>query len=313
MKSVRVFEMLLFTLLLVACGNVKKEEKPDDIFRGELRKIYNISEEGNKEILDIISKDIVSKVLEKEIDFNSFKGINTEYNEISEGIINNSAGEKKGCFKLPVRITFNGTEEQVKSLIDSIGNISSRISAGDISIEKKEGLFKLDCEVNFFGKSKDDKSGVSSENSSVQMIQGADGEVDKISLRDFDLLMALRPSNSDAASITFEFADDSLNDGNSDSDANDKKDIEIIFTKEQGKYYCEISLDKRTNKKQIALKDKKIIFDILSCKREEDSDKIGADIALHNTTDKILSISVFDDPDKRINIIDKKGSIEVVK
>lgn len=314
MKSVRIFEIILCTFLLVACGNVKKEGNPDDIFRGELKKIYNISEKEDKEILNVISKDIVSEAISKEIDFNSFSGINIEYNEILEGIVSNSAGEKKGCFKLPTQIAFKGTEEQIKSFMSCLHNINSRISIGDIKIEKEnETLFRLNCEVNFFGQSKENKIKPENGTANIQVIQGEDGEVDKITLRDFDLLMALRPSNSDAASITFEFADSPSNGGNPDSDANDTKNMEIVFTKEEGKYYCEISADEKTNKNQIELKDKKIIFDVLSCKREESSDKVGANISLNNKTDKVLSISVFDDPDRRINITDKKGSIEVVK
>ena len=129
-----------------------------------------------------------------------------------------------------------------------------------------------------------------------------------IVLRDFDISMTVRPSNSDSASITLGVVDKA--DNRVYNDENAKKEVLVKFYNDGKKYYSEyrIGEDKLTTA-QIT-PNGNILFDILSCEVIENGDNIAVDMKIVNNSDKKVSAKVYNDKDRRVSI-ETEGSVEV--
>ena len=128
-------------------------------------------------------------------------------------------------------------------------------------------------------------------------------------LRDFDVNLTLRPSNSDSSAVMIGVR-------NSKnclySDENSKHDVKVEFTKQNGKFYAEYSINDGHSKTEAFSSNGDIKFDILSCKKLLDEDNISVDLTVDNKSGKKVSIIVYNDSDSRVNLVSSSGNVELV-
>lgn len=302
MKQIKIALFILVCIVLTGCTQEEKELTVDEIFKEDLRIAYEISSEEGKKILEDISVEKVKDIM-KDID------ANITYKEITQGIANDENNVKTACVKLPVDIKLIGNEEEIKGFITDIHEMDNRISVGDINISKVDEEYEIDLTVNFFGKMKAEnlKVGNSSVSSNVQVVEGKKDEANEVTLRDFNVFMILRPSNSDAASVTLEFKN---NESVIMYDNNEIENISIDISKEEGKYFCLVKSDEINEKIEIKNVGNKIVMDILSCEKKEKTDMVGVNLEVNNLSGKKADIVIYEDSDKRVNI-KTSGDVEV--
>lgn len=307
----RIFALGLIVVMLTGCtSNSSKEETISNIFKQDMLAVSKIADSKGKRLPDNILVEEIEDVFKGIFDLAIFESSSVEYGEIVQGAGSDGNGGKVFCCKLPAYVTFTGTKASVDKFVEYFKNIDIVVSFGEFEIEElSEGMYEVNTTINFLGKAVSDtvmssgKTAYTIKNNKVEVKQ------EEINLRDFDISMIIRPSNSDSAAVSLGV----VNDGDHrifDSE-NAKKDINITFGKESNKYYCEYCINNEEIEKAYINPENNILFDILSCDIVENDDNIKADLHVFNNTSKKVSIAIFDDKDNRVNIVEKVGSIEV--
>jgi len=299
--------------MLTGCGEkVDKENNTAAIFREEIATVSKIGDATGKELSDEIVLAEIDWIFENIFESDIFEDFSVKYGEIVQGAGSDGHGGKVFCCKLPVDVMFAGNEKCVEEFVKYFEDIDKVISFGDFKVDEiEDGKYEVHTVINFLGKA----SGGSLEGSKkLYTIKKNEVEVEEeeqIVLRDYDISMVIRPSNSDAAAISLGV----INDGDHRvyNDENLKKDVNVTFSNDGNKYYCKYNIGDDEVEEALITPSGNILFDVLSCDVEESDDEIEVDLHVFNNSNKKVSIAVFDDKDGRVNIVEKVGNVEVKK
>jgi len=306
----KVIAYLLIIFLLTGCGkDSDKSETVNSVFKDEFLAISEISEAKGKHLSDEIKAEEIDEIFKGIFDLAIFESSSVEYGEVVQGAGSDGNGGKVFCCKLPVNVTFTGTEASVEKFVKYFEEVDEVISFGDFKVnETEDGKYEVNTVVNFLGKA---SSATVSGGKTEYTIKKNEVEVkreDEITLRDFDVSMVIRPSNSDSSAVSLGVVSDK--DYRIFSAGNEKKDITVTFGND-GKYYCEYSVEGEEKEKAYISPKGNILFDILSCDIVEADDEIKTDLYIRNNTNKKVSVAVFDDEDGRVKVVEKEGTVEV--
>lgn len=304
----RILFLVIVLTVLTGCSKEEKRLTPDEIFKETISFAYDIENKGGKIILKDISQEKVSEIINTKLQEMDLNEVSISFGTTNQGIGPDGNGNRVICYKLPTTFNFKGDKAKIEKFVNALSEINSQISINKFDIAEFEDEYSVSCVVSFLGEMNSvgfsgAKGGISLEKNSKEQ------ETKQFSLRDFDLNLTIRPTNSDAASITIGTTDA---DTCIYSDNNRNENITINFTKEGLSYYAEYSFGDSGESKKVSIKPKgDILFDILSCDKVLDEDEIKANININNTTGKKASVIVYKDKDGRVNISDKTGSVEV--
>ena len=299
----------LVALVLVGCSNVSDEKiNPEKIFKDEIAQVLNIENMSNKPLISNMSPEVVVDAIDKIMQNEELKELYVNYGVESQGIGTNSEGNRVFCYKFPVDLSFEGGEKEVKQLVTELEKIPYKINVSSFDISNKDDGFRVTAKVNFLGDI--ESTSISSNNSMNLKKNSVDvNEEEEIKLRDFDVNLTLRPSNSDSSAVMIGVR-------NSKnclySDDNSKHSVKVEFTKQNGKFYAEYSIDDGRSKTEEFSSNGDIKFDVLSCKKILDEDDISVDLTVDNKSGKKVSVIVYNDFDSRVNLVSSSGNVELV-
>jgi len=300
-------------LLLSGCSNNNSQEKTSTsaIFKEEMTAVSKIGDLTGKKLSDELLIEDVKEVFNGIFDLAIFESHAEEYGEVTQGAGSNGEGKKVFCCKLPVNVTFVGTKASVKRFVEYFEEIENVVSFGDFKVKAiDEDKFEVNTIVNFLGKSTGGTLSPTKKEYTIRKNEVEVKEDDEFKLRDFDVSMIIRPSNSDSSAISLGVVEDK--DYRIYSDENTKKDVTVTFSNEGGKYYSECSIGEIKSEKAQIKPNGNILFDILSCDIVEMDDEISVDLHIINNSNKKVSVITYND-DGRVNVVEKSGSIEVKK
>lgn len=299
--------LFLFVFLLAGCGVKDESELVKEKITELTNQAFSLNDAG-KEFIPNLSQELVKDLIYQVKSENSvLSGMTESYDAISEGLTDGEFGKKVLCYKLPVTFRFNGDEENVKTFLSCLSGLDSKIVMNKFEIDEAENGFDVECLVCFIGEST--VSGVGGSSNALSLVKKDKSvkEEEEIVLRNFDVNLTVRPSNSDAASVVL-----STEAGNSlKSDENAVIGVTARFYKENGQFYCKYSVgdDKQTDKITVG---SDVKFDILSCKKKLDTDAISVNLSIQNDLSVPVSVIIYNDYDNRVNIT-KNGSVEVTR
>ncbi|MBP3285232.1 MAG: hypothetical protein J6M02_07025 [Clostridia bacterium] len=294
-------------VLLTACG---MQNTQDDATKQveELTKQAFLLNENKKAFMAELSQESIEDLFFQIKDENdNLTALSEFYGSVTEGLTDNDKGQKVNCYKLPVTITFSGNESLIKEFLDALQKLDVAVAMNKFDVTEENGEYRVDCLISFIGTSA--KAGVGGSSNSFSLVKKdkAVKEEEEIVLRDFDVNLTIRPSNSDAAAVTL-----STESGKSlTRDENEETDVKVSFYKEESQFYCQYSVGGQTQTDKITVGDK-VKFDVLSCKRKLDTDQIKVNLTIENRLEKAVSVIVYNDLDGRVKIT-KSGSVEVEK
>ena len=307
----KAFIGILMIILLTGCGEKTNEETNVNVtFKEELAMVSKISDSTEKKLADNILVEDVEKIFDEIFDSTIFENSNVEYGEVTQGAGSDGNGGRIFCCKLPADVEFTGPEESVEKFVKYFSEIDNVVSFGEFKIEPLEGeKYKVTTIINFLGKAAGGSLSSGKKEYTIKKNEIEVEEEEGIKLRDFDISMVVRPSNSDASAISLGVVSDK--DYRVYSDENVKKDITVTFSNEGSKYYCEYNIGNMASTKVPIKPNGNILFDILSCEVVEADDEITVDLHVVNNSDKKVSICTYDNDDKRVNVVEKSGNVEV--
>lgn len=305
----KIILLALVAFLVAGCGE-KAEEKvdPEKLFKEQISTMLNIENESGKDLMQDMSSeavtDIVTNIMQNEL----LSAIDVNYGSESQGIGTNINGDRILCYKLPVEFSFDGMEENINAFVEEVKKISSRVSVSKFDVTEKDGKYNVNAVINFLG---DMASTKLSGNSGVNLQKKAveTEEEGAIVLRDFDVNLTIRPSNSDASAISLGVKNDTENVLYEDS--NKVEGITVNFSKQGNKISAEYKSDSGESKQASFVSTGDIKFDILSCKKELEDDYVGVNLTINNTSGKKVSVIIYNDKGDRVNIVGKSGNVEV--
>lgn len=312
MKKVFIGAIIIF--LLTGCGNNSSQQKTttDVVFKEELVAVSKIGDAKGKCLPDQLILEEIKETFNGIFDFAIFESHSEEYGEIIQGAGSDGNGGRIFCCKLPVNVKFVGTEASVHRFVEYFENVDEVVSFGDFKVETLEDeKYEVNTVINFLGKAAGSTLTNEKREFAIKKNEIEVKEEEEVSLRDFDISMIIRPSNSDSSAISLGVMGDK--DYRIYSDDNDKKDVKVTFSNSGSNYYCEYSIDNLFYNKASIDPKGNILFDILSCEIIEKDDKVAIDLHVINNSNKKVSVAIYEDEDNRVNLIEKVGSVEVKK
>lgn len=147
-------------ILLTSCSfDITKDdvENAKHVFSEQIDNLYELYENGGKEILSNLSidkaKEMVNDIIEKIPEDKK----ELAYKGIEKGVELVEDGKEILVNELSVDVSLEGMKEEIEEFLESLANIDARISVGDLVIEKIDDNYKLDCTINFYYSSEKEK------------------------------------------------------------------------------------------------------------------------------------------------------------
>jgi len=296
---------IAIVLVLTGCKGEIAEKKNDDKINEFVEQAFTLNEVNHAFMEDLSKEKVKEFVFQMKDENYKLIAMNETYSEIAEGITDDGNGKKVCCYKLPVTFSFCGDESLINDFLNSLKNRDTKIVMNRFEVTEEDDRYSVECLASFIGSSA--KVGVGGASNSFAVAKNAKEvkEEEKIVLRDFDVNLTVRPSNSDAAAVTV-----STEAGNSlYKDENELTDVIVNFYQEGSSYYCKYSVGDQSKTDKISV-GSEVLFDILSCKKVLDTDDIAVNLTIQSTLSKKVSVMVHNDSDERIKIM-KSGNVEV--
>jgi len=296
---------IVFTFLLTGCGVIEPKETVSNKII-ELKEQAFLLNDEVKEFMPNLSQEAVEDFIYQIKNENILLiGIDETYDSITEGLTDDESGKKVSCYKLPVTFSFTGTVEKIEEFLRCLSAVDTKVVMNKFEVTEAEVGYDVECLVCFIGESA--TLGIGNNSTALSLVKKdkAVKEEEEIVLRNFDVNLTVRPSNSDAAAVTL-----STELGNAlRSDENGLIQAIANFYKENGQFYCKYSIGDQSQIDKITVGNE-VKFDILSCKHKLDTDLISVDLAIQNNLSVPVSVVVYNDSDNRVKIT-KTGSVEV--
>lgn len=300
----------LVALLLVGCSNNTNEPiNPDTVFKDEISKVLALENTSRKSLIEDMNSDMIVDIVNDIMSNEHLGNLYASYGIESQGIGSDSNGNKVFCYKFPVEFDLDGGEQEVKAFANELEEIPVKINVSRFDVTNKDDEFHVNAIVNFLGDM--DSMSLSDNSSSPINFKKNTVEVEEekeLVLRDFDINLTIRPSNSDSSAIAI-----GVKNSNKClySDENSKHDIIVNFSKKNDKFYAEYSINGGSSMTESFKTTGDIKFDILSCDRLLDDDNIGVNLTINNNSGKKVSTIIYDDGDKRVKVVGKSGNVTV--
>lgn len=298
---------VVVVLVLSGCGMKTSKNLPENKV-GELTEQAFLINESKKEFMANLSQEAVEDLMYQIKDKNAkLIHVDEDYDTITEGLTDDKDGKRVSCYKLPVEFSFSGDAVLIKEFLQALGDIDSKVVVNKFELTENEPGYDVDCLVCFIGESAKNSVGGSSNSLSLVKKDKTVKEEEEVVLREADVNLTIRPSNSDAAAVTLSTeAKNALY-----YDENKAVAIKTIFYQEGNNYYCNYSVGDNVQTDKITV-GKEVKFDILSCKRKLDEDKVSVDLMIENKLSQSINVVLYKDADKRVSIT-KSGDVEVSK
>lgn len=305
----KIFLSALVAFMLVGCTNNTDEKlTPDKLFKDEISRVLAIENTSKKDLMNDMSNEAIVEIVDDMMKNDSLTGLYASYGIETQGIGTDASGKRIFCYKFPVEFDFDGGESEIKAFVKELEEIPSKISVSRFEITNKDEQFHVNSIVNFLGDiestSISGSSPINFKKNSVEV-----NEEKAIVLRDFDVNLTVRPSNSDSSAVTIGLKG---NDHCLYSDENFKHDVVVNFYKNDGKFYAEYTINGNASRIESFIPKDNIKFDVLSCKRLLADDYIDVDLTINNSSGMAVSVIIYDDSDNRVNIVSKSGNVDVV-
>lgn len=308
----KILLLALVALMLVGCRNVnttREQESPDKLFKDEIERAINIENVSNKMLMSSLTSDTVVDAVSVMSENKDLSELYVSYGYEEQGIGTDDKGNKIFCYKIPVQFDLDGEEKNIKAFVDELYKIPTKVSVSKFEITNKEEKFHLKAIINFLGDIKSSSVSSKSGPTNYQKNEVEVHEKENITLRDFDVNLTLRPSNSDSSAIVLGL---SKNDSGLYNDENKTYDVKVNFSKDGGKFYVEYGIDPNDVKKESFTPNGDIKFDILSCNKVLSEDEIGVNLTINNSSGKNVSVIIYNDANKRVKIASKSSNVSVV-
>ena len=306
MKNCLFIFTVISVLFLTGCGVNNVEQRDNNV--NELTELaFSLNELENPFMEDISEENVEQAIFDMKLQNDKLVGINETYGKVHEGLIDSGDGKKVTCYKLPVTFSFNGNKALMTDFINSLKAATTKVMMSRFDLEGENDAYSLNCVVNFIGSSS--KTGYSGRSQSFSMVKSETPveDDDEIVLRDSEINLTIRPSNSDGAAVTVS----SELKNSVYSDENKEINVNTTFYKEGNGYYCKYTVENQVQTDKITVGND-IKFDILSCKKVLDDDAISVNLVIDNQTSKKVSVVVYNDPDERVKVSQSR-SVEVSK
>lgn len=307
----KIFGVVLAGVLLAGCqSNSKDETNVNVVFKDELAVISEMGEAKGKSLVDEILPENIQGIFDELSEFAAFESSEVKLGEVTQGAGSDGNGGRIFCCKLPVDVKFSGSKSAIEKFVSYFEELDNVVSFAEFDIEAiEDDKYEVTALINFLGKAAGGSLVSGKKEYTVKRNEIPVSTEDEISFRDFDVSMVLRPSNSDSSAISLGVTAEK--DYRVYSDENVKKDVYITFSKENNKYYCEYRIGENELKKAQIKPNGDILFDILSCDIEDESDEISTDLYITNSSGKKVSVAIFNDADKRVSVVEKSANVEV--
>jgi len=301
----RLWIMLSLIFLLAGCGETIPKDKANDKVEELTEQAFLLNENKNPFMQELSVETVEGIVFQMKEQNDSLMNVTETYGTINEGLTDDGTGKRVLCYKLPITFSFSGNESVVNDFFTFFRGVDSKFVVNEFEVEELESDYSVECIISFIGQSVSKDSNVKSNALTMVKNNGVVKEEEEVVLRDSEVNLTVRPSNSDAAAVAL-----STETGNAVyCDENKEISVKTTFYKEGNSYYCKYSVGEETQTDKITIADV-IKFDILSCKRKIDEDKISVNLVIENQLSKKVDVVVYKDSDKRVKIT-KSGSVEV--
>lgn len=330
----------------------------DDMIKrvGIANSSISLSESGIEEISLENAKDNTEEFIPKELigEYNIIDNNETNGNESNKNTqklkknIKKSKKVSSAVEKMTVGFDFKGSYKQVLDFVDGITEYNKKILIKSINFSAAEGNGVTEGEnvsstisgnmiIEFYALPKflpeegdteylkwdfDREYGKINPfkfNSSGKVSEEAASENGEAAKR-YDVSLTVRPISSDLPTVMIGNEDDETLKTFLFADNSGIENIEIYFTKVDGKYYYKYKTQDYSYPKNfngngalLNLKDKEINIAAYSMARNSNEDIAGVNIKINNSTDKNVNVEIFaDDKErKRVTVIKEKGNIKV--
>lgn len=310
MKKIAIILMSL--ILLVGCSNNstnsnESKGKSTNLFKQEIKDI-TLAEIKAKNVPDEISEESIEAIINPMIEKSGILVTSKIYSEPSTAMVKNG-DEIRGGTKIPLKLFAETVEEEkMKKFLTEVAKIDKKFTIATLDVNKSVDKYNIKLEIVFY--SYQSISEVNSNNNfgMVSKLETYKEEDKKVVLRNSDFFGTVRSFNSDISAVRF-----TKNDGSDTSkviakDRNQIENVNLELSKEGKKYYFKYYIDDEVyprgkDREEFKPKGKEILIDILSSERRKSDDVVGINFIITNTTDKKVDVKVFEDNDKRVNII----------
>lgn len=310
MKNFLIVLMSLF--LLVGCTNNSTKtittNESVDLFKKEIKDI-TLAEMKIKNIPEEISEESIDAIINPMIEQSGILVISKKYSNPTVAMIKNGS-EALGGTKMSINLSAEAEEKAMKSFLISLASIDKKFTLVSIDVNKSVDKYKLDLEIVFYSKQNISEINSSNNLGTISKVETYKEEDKKVVLRNSDFFGSVRSAVSDISAVRFGKNDDVGASKMISKDRNQIENLSIDLLKEGKKYYFRYYIDDEKyptdkDKEEFKPKGKDILIDILSSKKDKKDDLVGMNLIITNSTDKKVDVKVFEDDDKRVQIIYK--------
>ena len=135
-----------FGLFLTSCSfDITKNDvdKVKDIFSEQLDNLYYLYENNVKDIVKDFSFQKAEKMMNEILSSIPDDKKELIYNGIEKGITLIEDGKEILANELSIDVSIEGVQEEIENFLESLSNIDTRISVGDVVIEKTDDIVKF--------------------------------------------------------------------------------------------------------------------------------------------------------------------------
>ena len=139
--------------VLTSCSfDISKDDvdKAKAVFSEQLDNLYELYENGAKDILSDLSVEKAEEILDGILSKIPEDQKELIHQGIEKGITLIEDGKEVLANELSMNVSLEGVKEEIETFLDSLSTIDARLSLDDVKIEKTGDNYKLDCTINFF-------------------------------------------------------------------------------------------------------------------------------------------------------------------
>jgi len=258
----------------------------------------------------------------------------TETTDLAEGEVSVDDSAYT-CYRADFPITYKGSYDSLKDVIDYIDNYSNRMTINtlDIAYDAENKIYTGNIDLKCYSIESADRPKSSMDLDNVEIGVGnifnggtnsgdksSDSSLNKYDENEgatientYDFYTMLNPSTSDvSAKVVGQNGSGKEASVISNSD-NNVSTVNYEFYEKDGKNYCKYTLDNSTSYEAEVTSAEDIKILIQSSTRKDEDDKVGVRVTINNTTSLPVYVKVSgeDTASPRVTIASKTGSVKV--
>lgn len=290
-------------ILLVGCSSNstksnESQKKSENLFKKEIKDI-TLAEMKVKNIPDEMSEETIEAIINPMIEQSGILVTNKTYSEATTAMIKNGS-EITGGSKMSLKLTAESSEEAMSKFLKSMATLDTKFTLVNINVNKSVDKYMLELEIVFYSHKSIADFNSETNLGTVSVVENYKEEDTKVVLRNNDFFGVIRPILSDSSTVRFGLSNDVHFEKMIYDDKNDVVTVNLELTQQGKKYYFRYYTEgsiypKDGSVEEFKPKGNKILVDILSCKRLDDTDNSGMNLVVTNLTDKKVDVVVYDD------------------